>query len=517
MGLNSFQCFIAARLRANVGHGLELRLRTTRSLRYDPSAMGTQSPSNAAGSTVEMAAGALLWSDESPAALLAVVHRPEPRNDWVLPKGRPEPGETLAATALREVQEETGCMAELRSVAGRYSYVKGGNAKTVVLWHAVLRPGHYATPAGPEEIDQRAWLPPAEAFARLTYPMERAAVVPLSAAASLPPGPLSHLQNQSPNMKTPTTTRRPEAKVPASKRDRFLARLHKTTEEFEVAKTISTAPENRARLDSVGRSLVVAREILAAEDLDGAWGALHDAERALIYAMEPDALVNRAVSLQAECRVKLKDWRRDATEGHFTRANLTELRKPGRVPTAAECRKLEHAVFESLNVLNEHTDNVYHRMRLVGEQLVWLVFICLAVLLAFLLLVWLGARSGPGAVADFSSQALSIVMLAGALGGCASAMYQLSRVGKAKIPEESLNLLITLGRPVVGAAVAIFVYAVICAGLISLKPAGVESNLTAGVLFGFVAGFSERFVLGVIAKAGAAKDDKPDKPRDSES
>ncbi|WP_027927926.1 NUDIX hydrolase [Amycolatopsis benzoatilytica] len=61
------------------------------------------------------AAGAVLWRRAGAAFEVGLVHRPR-YDDWSLPKGKVDPGETVAATAVREIAEETG----FRAVLGRY-------------------------------------------------------------------------------------------------------------------------------------------------------------------------------------------------------------------------------------------------------------------------------------------------------------------------------------------------------------------------------------------------------------
>jgi hypothetical protein len=68
--------------------------------------------------------------------------------------------------------------------------------------------------------------------------------------------------------------------------------------------------------------------------------------------------------------------------------------------------------------------------------------------------------------------------------------------------------LVTTGRPLLGAASALFIYFVMQARLISFFSAPPGSSLVAGVVVGFVAGFSERLVLKAVDKVvGSEKAD----------
>ena len=103
---------------------------------------------------------------------VAVVHRPK-YDDWSLPKGKRDPGETDEQCAVREVEEETG----LRCALGREllptRYVdRRGRPKVVRYWDMKVvgsRPF-----VANDEIDELVWLPIDEAVRRLSYPYDAA-------------------------------------------------------------------------------------------------------------------------------------------------------------------------------------------------------------------------------------------------------------------------------------------------------------------------------------------------------
>lgn len=87
-----------------------------------------------------------------------------------LPKGHVEPGETIAQTALREIWEETGIHAELRSQeplwTERYT-LKAGGEKQVDYFLASFEG---QTPAaGDQQVAQVLLLPCAQAQRMLTH------------------------------------------------------------------------------------------------------------------------------------------------------------------------------------------------------------------------------------------------------------------------------------------------------------------------------------------------------------
>jgi 8-oxo-dGTP diphosphatase len=119
---------------------------------------------------VGRAAGGLVWWRSRGAWRIALVHRPR-YDDWSLPKGKLEPGESWRDAALREVREETGCGVRVIGYAGLAAYLVAGRPKVVLYWN-MEREGECAFQAG-REIDGLEWLSRRAAIARLSHPAER--------------------------------------------------------------------------------------------------------------------------------------------------------------------------------------------------------------------------------------------------------------------------------------------------------------------------------------------------------
>jgi 8-oxo-dGTP diphosphatase len=104
---------------------------------------------------------------------VAVVHRPR-YDDWSLPKGKLDPGETFEQAALREVEEETGLRGELVRELPSVEYEVRGRPKLVRYWlmDVVEAPGFEPN----DEVDELRWLAPADARELLTYDRDRAVV-----------------------------------------------------------------------------------------------------------------------------------------------------------------------------------------------------------------------------------------------------------------------------------------------------------------------------------------------------
>lgn len=95
-----------------------------------------------------------------------LVHRPR-YDDWSLPKGKRESGETLLETACREVWEETGHRVEVTGYVGAVSYPDRGGPKVVLYWQ--MRAVQSDELTDTSEVDCVEWVPIGEAADRLTY------------------------------------------------------------------------------------------------------------------------------------------------------------------------------------------------------------------------------------------------------------------------------------------------------------------------------------------------------------
>ena len=111
--------------------------------------------------------------------LAAIRPNGKPEGTWALPKGLIDPGETGAATAVREVAEETGVQGRLEGKLGdvRYVYTWRGERIFKVVSFFLLR---YSSgrigdlPPGMErEVAEARWLPLEDAPLLLAYGGEK--------------------------------------------------------------------------------------------------------------------------------------------------------------------------------------------------------------------------------------------------------------------------------------------------------------------------------------------------------
>ncbi|HET8820425.1 MAG TPA: NUDIX hydrolase [Thermoleophilaceae bacterium] len=113
-----------------------------------------------------LAAGGVVLRD----GRVLLVHRPR-YNDWTLPKGKLDPGESFEDAARREVEEETGLRCRLVRELPSALYQSRGRPKIVRYW--LMEPEADAPFVPNDETDELRWVTPEEARSQLSYPPDR--------------------------------------------------------------------------------------------------------------------------------------------------------------------------------------------------------------------------------------------------------------------------------------------------------------------------------------------------------
>ena len=118
-----------------------------------------------------LAAGAVVTREHPTRGTeIVLVHRKR-YDDWTLPKGKLDAGESLPACAVREVLEETGVAIRLGAPLDQVNYHQGGIPKHVHWWSGSVVS---ATKRAPDhEVDVVSWLPIRAALSRLSFEYDR--------------------------------------------------------------------------------------------------------------------------------------------------------------------------------------------------------------------------------------------------------------------------------------------------------------------------------------------------------
>jgi 8-oxo-dGTP diphosphatase len=124
--------------------------------------------------TAVYAAGGVVWREVEGKLRVLLIHRTKYR-DVTLPKGKVDPGETLAETAVREIREETGIRVALGVPVGVSRYrMPSSRTKIVHYWAAEASDAAVRTSTfvPNKEVAAIEWVSVKKARKHLSYPVD---------------------------------------------------------------------------------------------------------------------------------------------------------------------------------------------------------------------------------------------------------------------------------------------------------------------------------------------------------
>ena len=123
----------------------------------------------------ELSYGGVVVRHDGTAAAEVIAIVPRGKRALALPKGGAETDEQPEVTATREVREETGVTARVRSDLGdvTYWYRRGGRRVRKTVRFFLFDYVEGSTDDHDHEVDEARWIPLEEARTALTYPGER--------------------------------------------------------------------------------------------------------------------------------------------------------------------------------------------------------------------------------------------------------------------------------------------------------------------------------------------------------
>jgi 8-oxo-dGTP pyrophosphatase MutT (NUDIX family) len=125
--------------------------------------------------STEFSAGGVVVRDRACVVIVPTRRAADGRKVLALPKGHPDPGESAADAALREVREEAGVQARLVEKLGdvRYWYMREGRRIAKVVSFFLLEYVDGDVRQHDFEVEEAVWMPLEQAARELTYKGER--------------------------------------------------------------------------------------------------------------------------------------------------------------------------------------------------------------------------------------------------------------------------------------------------------------------------------------------------------
>lgn len=432
---------------------------------------------------VEKSAGGLVWSQGSNPKRIVIVHRKRYGGEWTLPKGHLKTEkrdneeliiEDWQEAALREVAEETRCNVKdlkIEDTAGSLCYNVNGTPKFVLFFNMICL-GDYdfnRKISDDEEVDEVRLVNLFEALSLLKYPKERVLIQGTDPLASMKPARLLGLRKAFKS----SSHRRLHESIGAYElelKNKIKRAVSEKQNEEEKQKVIHSS-------EAALEALECSKKALALGEIEAGWRYLFQADLEQI-ALESNSssLRKMASATLNEAERKLSSWRLKTVQGYLgEKGNLRD-------------NIMVEDVYRSQKILKEHFTNRYIKLHTAQFQLGILSLIALALIFPAILIT----PSISGQVSLNSLGLIISVVLFGALGGCFSGIFSISRdAGEGKIPDKILSSWMTIARPVIGIMAALAISGFLLSGIIQVGTLTVPLILA----ISFTVGFSERLLI----------------------
>jgi 8-oxo-dGTP diphosphatase len=435
-----------------------------------------------------IAAGGIVEKQTPRGIRIAVILRDRYGEEWALPKGKQEEGESLEEAALREVNEETGCQAMITGFAGTSSYYHSNAPKAVFFWKMLAADECRFTPS--KEIKKLEWLTPGEALHRLTHNEERKLVAGIYDKENdidiyLPT--FSRFFKTAGLIFTRITSMHRWQRLSANI-DSYAMELDCRENVFRARQTCCVPCIEEAR-----EALHKARLVLDSHgDIDKGWKYLLAAQRMEIFSMEQGQLRTKAIVLLNESE-KLTGWRKDTVRDLL-----------GEVESGAAITSED--VFQGALIIDEHYMNQAYKDGLLRTHIVNLALI-LFMEIGFISLSFSQIKGVFSSTTELSltdDWMFVAVMFFGLLGGTVSAILTAPTTTRStRVPEMANTIRVTMLRIFMGMVSALLIVMIVKSGIgAQLFNKEIFEKLEKTnyflLLAAFAAGFSERLVLRSI-------------------
>lgn len=248
---------------------------------------------------------------------------------------------------------------------------------------------------------------------------------------------------------------------------------------FRLAKACKK--EKDASLESAYRLLALAKAGLNAGKTEYAWHCFKVATQMEIYILDTGEISNRATYIWQEANAKLTSWRRLAIEDL-----LGEESKLKQNHTA-------DGLFMASSILNGHIDNIYHKNRLVKDQILMLLIAGIVTSCIWIILYGFNFITLNPTANSF----IFSVVFWGIMGASIFGIFSsLGNKRDTRIPDQLMEKTILFSRLFIGGISAVVVFAALKAGILTFKVDTLDSWFI--LLVSFFAGFSERLLLKAL-------------------